>query len=208
MNALTRLAAMPRQKRLAGALAAVAVAMAISACGSSSSDQTIDPGDSTKLISELNAVQAAIDSRKCNQAEQLASDFLAEVNNLPESVGTDNKETLRNAAENLEKLAGEPSQCKPEQTTGPSGFSGDQSTSTTEPTTTLPPTTTETTTSSTTTTTSQPEPTGGGSEGNGGAPPPSSGGGGETGGGGGGEAGGGSGGTGGTGTGGTGGGTG
>jgi hypothetical protein len=195
-SALTRLAAMPGQKRLAGALAAVAVAMAISACGSSSSNQTIGPTDANKLIAQLNAVQAAVDSRKCNQAQQLAQDFIDTVNGLPDTAGTGNKDQLRSAGQHLQDLASEPNQCKPEQTTGPSGESGAQPETTT--TSTSIPTTTSTTTTSTTSTTTQPPETGngGGNEGNGGGAPS----------GGGGAAGGGSGGSGGTGTGGTGGG--
>ena len=79
---LTRLAAMPGQKRLAGALAAVAVAVAISACGSSSSDQTIDQADANRLLSELNAVQDAVDSRDCKLAKQRADEFVNTVNEL------------------------------------------------------------------------------------------------------------------------------
>ncbi len=144
---------MPGQKRLAGALAAVAVAVAISACGSSNSDQTIDQADANRLISELNGVQDAVDSRDCKRAKQRADEFVNSVNELPETVGTDNKETLRNAGANLEKLASDPNQCNPQQTTGTTGFQGD----TTESTTTTPtvPTASETTTTSTATTTTR-----------------------------------------------------
>lgn len=207
MSAITRLAAMPGKKRLAGLLAAAAVAVAISACGSSD-PKTIPPEDAAKLTSALTAVETAVNNRDCAEAQARAQDFVQAVNELPDTVGTEDKDTLREAGENLEQLAADPSQCKQEQVnTGPSGDTGvEPTTPTTTPTTTVPETTETTTTSSTTTTTHDetppPDNSGGGDTGGGppadtGGGPPPSGGGGDTGGG--------SGGTGGTGTGGTGG---
>jgi hypothetical protein len=214
-SALNRLAAMPGQKRLAGALAAVAVVMAISACGSSSSNSTIPQGNANELMADLNGVQSAVDARQCNLATQRARDFLDAVDKLPDTVTPDDKAKLLKAGQNLESQAQDPQQCKPEAPTGTSGLTGTHPTTTNETTTSTPvvPTTTETTTTSTSTTSTPPEPSGngGGGETSGGGSS-STGGGGETGGGGGetsgggGEVGGGSGGTGGTGTGGTGGG--
>ncbi len=207
-SAVTRLAAMPGQTRLAGAVAAVAAAMAISACCSGTDNATIPPDKANELIGELNAVQDAVDSQNCKLAKRRAQDFIDTVNGLKEDVGTENKAALRGAGENLEKLASDPSQCKPAPETGASGETGVEPV---PPTTTLPTTTTPTTTTttSTSTTTTQPEPPANGG-GDGGGAPTGAGGGGETGGGnptgGGGEAGGGDGGTGGTGTGGIGGG--
>lgn len=215
LSALTRLAAMPGQKRVAGALAVAAAAVAISACGSSSSDQTIDPADATELNSALSGVELAVASGNCNKAQKEAQDFVDTVNSLPDTVGTANKEALRSAGENLEKLAQDPSQCKPT-SIGTSGTQGDQPSTTTTTPETVPTTTTPTTTSSTV-----PEPpsggNGGGNQGGGepGGGPPSTppgqgntGGGDQTGGGGSSGGGTGSGGTGGTGVGGGGGGTG
>src|SRR5215212_9795146 len=199
-STLTRLAAMRGQKRLAGALAVVAAAMAISACGSSGDDATIPQDNANQLLSALNGVQSAVDAQDCKLAEERAQAFINSVNALPDTVGADDKEMLRSAGDNLQKLAKDPTQCKPEPATGPSGDTGVEPTT---PTTTTPTTTTPATT--TTSTTTQPEPppdTGGGNEGNGGGPPTDTGGGpptdtggGQTGGGG--EVGGGSGGTGG-----------
>ena len=70
---------------------------------------------------------------------------MAVVNQLPDTVGTTNKEALRSAGENLQKLAQDPSQCKPSPT-GASGLQGDQSTSTSTTTTEAVPTTPTTTT--------------------------------------------------------------
>src|SRR3954453_10647308 len=129
-SAVTRLAAMPGQKRLAGAMAAVAAVMAISACGSSGDDSTIPSANASQLLAALNGVQAAVDAGDCTQAEQRAGDFIASVNELPDTVSTEDKEALRTAGDNLEKLAQDRSQCVPE--TGASGLSGQQTTSTTE----------------------------------------------------------------------------
>jgi hypothetical protein len=169
---------MPGRKRLAGALAVAVAAVAISACGSSD-DKTIDPADAQGLQSSLDAVQAAINNRDCKRAQAEAQNFVDAVNQLPESVGTDNKETLRSAGERLEELAGDKSQCKPVPVTGASGFSGQQSSTTSTTLAEPPPTTTEATTTSTTTAASAPEPSsnaGGGNEGQGGGPPASTGG--------------------------------
>ncbi|HYQ12687.1 MAG TPA: hypothetical protein VEP94_04490 [Solirubrobacterales bacterium] len=182
---------MPGQKRLAGALAVAATAVAISACGSSnSSDQTIDPADANELTSALSGVESAVASGNCKRAETEAVDFVAVVNQLPDTVGTTNKEALRSAGENLQKLAQDPSQCKPSPT-GASGLQGDQSTSTSTTTTEAVPTTPTTTTA---TTTSESAPGNSGNNQGGGPPtgtPPGQGntgggstGGGETGGGG------------------------
>jgi hypothetical protein len=157
---------MPGQKRVAGALAVAAAAVAISACGSSSSDKTIDPADAQLLQSRLSAVQLAVSEGRCNVAQSRAQDFVDAVNQLPETVGADDKATLRSAGEHLADLAKDPSQCKPSPT-GTSGLQGDQ-TSTTPTTTTAVPTTTATTT----TTTSTPEPAPGNSGGNQGGGPP------------------------------------
>jgi hypothetical protein len=204
VSALTRLAAMPGQKRVAGALAVAAAAVAISACGSSSGNPTIPSTNATQLTTALNAVEAAVNQGKCNRAQAEAQAFIDAVNQLPDTVGTPDKEKLRSAGENLQKLAQEPSQCKPTPI-GTSGAQGAQTTTTTSTPTVVP---TPTSTTTTTSTTSEPSGNSGGNQG--GGPPsgtlPGQTGGGDTGGGqtGGGAAGGGGGGTGTGGSGGTG----
>jgi hypothetical protein len=181
ISALTRLAAMPGQKRVAGALAVAAAAVAISACGSSSSNPTIPSTNATQLTTELNAVESAVNQGKCNRAQLEAQNFIDAVNQLPDTVGTTDKEKLRSAGENLQKLAQEPSQCKPVPI-GTSGTQGAQTTTTTSTPTVVP---TPTSTTTTTSTTSEPAGNSGGNQG-GGPPtgtPPGQTGGGETGGG-------------------------
>jgi hypothetical protein len=167
-NARTRLAAMPGQKRVAGALAVAAAAVAISACGSSSSsDQTIPSAKSQILQSRLSAVELAVSEGHCNVAETRAQSFVDAVNQLPDTVGTENKDALRTAGENLQTLAQQPSQCKPTPI-GTSGTQGDQATSTSSTTEIVPTTPTTTATTTSTTSTSPP-----GNSGNsqGGGPP-------------------------------------
>jgi hypothetical protein len=181
VSALTRLAAMPGQKRVAGALAVAAAAVAISACGSSSGNPTIPSTNATQLTTALNAVEAAVNQGKCNRAQAEAQNFIDAVNQLPDTVGTTDKEKLRSAGENLQKLAQEPSQCKPTPI-GTSGAQGAQTTTTTSTPTVVP---TPTSTTTTTSTTSEPPGNSGGNQG-GGPPngtPPGQTGGGDTGGG-------------------------
>ncbi len=150
LGALTRLAAMPGKKRLAGALAVAATAVAVSACGSSSSNPTIPSTNATELTTALNGVESAVNQGKCKHAQTEAQNFIDAVNRLPDTVGTTDKEALRSAGENLQKLAKDRSQCKPAVPTGTTDLGGAQSTSTT---TTTPTTTTPTTTPTTTDTT-------------------------------------------------------
>jgi hypothetical protein len=188
-NARTRLAAMPGQKRVAGALAVAAAAVAISACGSSSSsDQTIPSAKSQILQSRLSAVELAVSEGHCNVAETRAQSFVDAVNQLPDTVGIENKDALRTAGENLQTLAQQPSQCKPTPI-GTSGTQGDQTTSTTSSAEVVPTTPTTTATTTSTTSASPPGNSGnsqGGGESSGGPPstPPGQTGGGDTGGGG------------------------
>jgi hypothetical protein len=196
---------MPGHKRLAAALAVVAAAVAISACGSSDADRTISPTDADRLQTALAQVEGAVNQGNCPRAEREAEDFLAIVNGLPETVGTENKEALRAAGENLQKLAADPGKCVQTGTTDLTDETTTEEPTTTTPTTTPTTTATTTTEDTTTTTTAPPSDTGGGDTGGppgtppggSGGPPPDTGGGGDTGGGTGG-------GTGGTGTGGTG----
>jgi hypothetical protein len=182
---------MPGQKRVAGALAVAAAAVVISACGSSSGNPTIPSTNATQLTTALNAVESAVNQGNCNRAQVEAQSFIDAVNQLPDTVGTTDKEALRSAGENLQELAQQPSQCKPTPV-GTSGPQGTQTTSTTSSTAVVP--TTPTSTTSTTSTSSAPPPGNGGGNQGGGPPtgtPPGQGnteggnaGGGQTGGGG------------------------
>jgi hypothetical protein len=160
-------------RRRFGALAAapLAVAIALSACGSSGSDDvTIPKANSEQLLADLTQVQDASAAQDCQAAKAAAKSFVADVNALPIEVGTDAKAAMRDAGERLTTLTQD---CTP-----PAGTS-DQLSSTTPvaPTTstaTTATTTTSTSTSTSTSTESQPPPDQNPGEGNG---PPGGGGG-------------------------------
>jgi hypothetical protein len=169
---ITRLAAMPGTKPLAGVLAAAAVVAVLGACGSSA-EKTLDPADAQSLNAKVAAVDNAVASGNCENAQVAAQDFIDTVNQLPQSATTDTKDALRSAGDSLKSLAANPSQC---QQAGATGVAGAQpttsSTPTVTPTTTTPTTTTTTATTSTTTTKAAPPPAqngnGNGNEGSGG----------------------------------------
>jgi hypothetical protein len=185
LNAITRLAAMLGKKRLAAMLVIGAAATAMSACGSSDTSKTLSQEEANILRVKLAAVQTAEDTGKCAAIKATANDFVQAVNDLPETAGADVKTQLREAGENIETLATDPSNCQ--QPSGASGFTGTETTSSsttsTIPTTTAPTTTATTTSSTTTSSTSEPPPSGG--DGGAGTPPGQTGGGppGQTGGG-------------------------
>ncbi len=178
---------MPGAARIS--LLALVTVATFGGCGSSG--DSIPSGDADQLLKRLDEVEGAIESGKCEGAQASAQLFVTQVDQLPASVDSDVKKALDAGSERLSQLAADPEQCTQ---TGPSGFSGQQTTET--PTT--QPATTETTTTSTSTQEEEPKEPGGGGEQGGG----NEGGGGNQGGGG--EGGGGDGGDGGTGSGGTG----
>jgi hypothetical protein len=128
-------------------LAPLAMLMLIATgCGSDSSDEiTIPKENSDQLLAALNQVQADCDSQMRSAAVNAAQNFVEGVNQLPKEVGTEAKDALRDAGENLKTLA---AKCESGSTgaTGPVGVVPSTSTSTSTSTTT-------TTTSSTTTST-------------------------------------------------------
>src|SRR5262245_40177244 len=135
-------------RRVAALAIALAIGVAVSACGSTDqADVTIPSDNAQAMIAELDQVQQALDS-DCRAAKQAAGQFVDQVNLLPSQVGTDAKNRLRDAGENLEKLIG--SQCQPSGATGEAGVVPE--------TTTPPEPTTEETTTNTTTETETEEP--------------------------------------------------
>jgi hypothetical protein len=164
----SRLAAMPAatarvfaSRRRRTAVLAALCAVALAGCGSDSSDVTIPQSNAKALIAQLDEVQSACESDDPKAAVKSAGDFVEGVNGLPETVGTDAKDALRDAGENLERLA---AKCGTERrrqgttsepaTTSSSSTSSAPTTSTstsTETDTTSTGTTTSSTTTSTTT---------------------------------------------------------
>jgi hypothetical protein len=152
---------MPGLGKIGAACALLACATALSACGSGD-DGTIPADDAQGLLAQLGDVRTAIESGQCASATANAREFVNLVDQLPATTGTDAKNALRTAGQNLETLAQD--QCS----TGPTGPTGPKTTSTTSTTTPTSTTTTTTTTSSTTTTQKPPPENGGGNEGTGG----------------------------------------
>jgi len=152
---------MPWGKRTA--LAALAAAL-LAGCGSSD-DKSIPPDASGQLIAQLHSVQDQVSSGNCELAQGGATQFKANVDDLPSSVDSQTKDDLTKLADNLVELTN--SQCN----TGASGLSGATETTSTESsssteTSTEEPTTTTSTTTTSTTEQEQPTPSGGGPQGN------------------------------------------
>jgi hypothetical protein len=168
-RSITRLAAMPGTSKLVCLIALPAALVALAGCGSSNDiGGKIPASDAAGLTAALNAVDNAVLPEQCGTATAATRSFIDQVNQLPDTAGTDLKTALRDAGGNLEQIVGQ--QCA-SGATGPSGAQTDTSSSTSTP----PPTTASTTTTSTTSTTSQPsegDGTGTGKPGEG--PPPTS----------------------------------
>jgi hypothetical protein len=150
--------------RRAAAVAVMTLALAAGAagCGSDSSDDvTIPQQNADDMLAALDAVQTACQAEDTTGARTAANDFVQQVNALPEEVGSEAKNALRDAGKNLETLATSSSDCTggvPEITTD---SSTDETTTTSSSTTTEETTTTSTETSTeedTDTTTTEPPP--------------------------------------------------
>jgi hypothetical protein len=124
-KALTTLAAMPANKRLAVLIAIAAIAAAGAGCGSDEIKGTIPQPNAEQLTRELDAVEVASGRGHCAAATAGAQQFLQDVNELPATSGTALKEALRGSAESLERLVQE--QCA----AGATGAGGQQPTGST-----------------------------------------------------------------------------
>jgi hypothetical protein len=169
VGALIRLAAMPGTNRLCAPLGLVAAVVALSGCGSSDVGGEIPQADAAQLNASLDAVNSAIASNDCATASAQADAFVQMVNDLPASAGTELKDALRNAGENLEGLVAD--QCSTTGSTSTkttSSSSSEPTTSSTSSSTTSSSTTstsTDTTTTTSTTSTTETKPPGGGNQG-------------------------------------------
>jgi hypothetical protein len=181
---------MPGKKPLTVLLASAATIAALAGCGSSGIKGTLTPDEANQLLADLTAVQDAAARGDCSAAASKAREFKSAVDGLPATAGTELKDALRGAGDQLVTLASDPSKCNPSGATGASGSQPASSSST--PTTTPPPDTNSTTSSTSTTSTKEPPPPpggggnpdggGNGSGGGGGGGPPTGGTGGGTGG--------------------------
>ena len=110
--------------RLIAAIALAAAAFGASGCGSDGPTVHIPPASLEELRAQVDEMLADLDSRECTALAAKADEFVATVDDLPESVGVEVKTKLREAGQNVADLAGEESQCsepRSDTTTGGSG---------------------------------------------------------------------------------------
>ena len=159
MWAASRLASMPGIRASSSALAVVACASALAACGGDDEGGPIPQEAGDQLIGQLDQIETLVSDGDCDEAQQTAaSASRRRVNELPEEVGGELRDRLVEASGNLESLTTD--QCTP--ATGATGETGEVQPETTEE-----PTTPEETTEPTTTEEDEPPP----EEDDGGGPP-------------------------------------
>jgi len=149
-------------------LALLFVLAALSGCGSDEIGGEIPPSNAVELNDSLEGVRTAVESSppQCATANSNADQFVAAVNELPATAGADLKEALREAGVNLQQLVSD--QCASTGATGPSGPQPTSSSTTSSHTTTTSSTTDTTATTTSSTQETQPQNNG---NGNGGGPP-------------------------------------
>ena len=130
---------MPGIRATSGALAVVACATVLAACGGEEESGPIPQESGTQLIDQLSQIEDQIGGGDCEAAQQTALAFANSVDQLPQEVDGELRERLVEASANLEALTQDPEQCMP---TGPSGETGALPPESEE--TTLPEETTET----------------------------------------------------------------
>ena len=122
------------RRALAVALMTLALAAGASGCGSDSSDDvTIPQQNADDMLAALDAVQTACQADDTAGARSAANEFVREVNALPETVGEEAKNALRDAGKNLETLTTSSSECTVPEITTDTSTEEDTDTTTTEP---------------------------------------------------------------------------
>ena len=148
---MTRLGSMPGIRATLGALAVVACAAGLAACGGDEEGGPIPQDAGETLIAQLDQIESAVQEGECDAAQTTALDFAQGVNDLPAEVSGELRTRLVEASANLEELS--QTQCAAP-ATGATGETGAVPTTTDTSTT----STTETTTTDTTTEEPPPEP--------------------------------------------------
>lgn len=118
-EAPTRVLAVLRTGRIALALALAAGALALSACGDDE-DGTIPQSDADTLLGLVDQLEQNVADGNCSLAPGTVDQMMRAVNGLPEEVGFETKQDLRDLITNTENLVGE--QCEEE--SGPDGGPG------------------------------------------------------------------------------------
>jgi hypothetical protein len=136
---------MPGIRATSCALAVVACALGLAACGGDEEGGPIPQGEGETLIAQLDEIESAVQEGECDTAQDTAIAFANGVSELPAEVSGELRARLVEASANLEELS--QTQCETP-ATGATGETGtvppETTTSTTE--TTEPTTTTDTTT--------------------------------------------------------------
>ena len=139
---VTRLGSMPGIRALTSAMAAVACATALAACGGEDENGPIPPEQGNQLLERLSEIEAAVDQGDCDRARQLAVGLAEDVGRLPLVEDPELRDALVEASGNLVSLTEDPQECQPDTgATGPAETV--PTTETTTPTTTEPTTTEE-----------------------------------------------------------------
>jgi len=107
MTEPSRLAAMSGPARKP--LLACVLALALAGCGGDGGggEGTLDPEQARLLEDNLTRVENNLSARRCEEAGTDADELIESVNALPEDVGSEVKEALREMAHNLEALTTE-----------------------------------------------------------------------------------------------------
>ena len=119
---------------------ACALAATIAGCGGGD-DGTIPSDKSDELLTQLDAIQNDVEAGNCEVAQEHATAFANSVSQLPEDVDPKVRQGLIEASSQVLDLTSEPGQC--EQTTGATGPSGVEESTTSDETTTEEPSTTD-----------------------------------------------------------------
>jgi len=118
MRAASRLASMPGIRARSSALAVVACAAALAACGGDDEGGPIPQEAGDQLIDQLDDIETLVQQGDCETAQQVAASFADGVDQLPEEVGGELRNRLVDASTNLESLT-------TDQCTGATGASGE-----------------------------------------------------------------------------------
>jgi len=92
------------------ALALALAALGLAACGSGD-EGTIPRSDAEALLATLGEIEQKVQTGECSSAQTDATQFVAQVDQLPKDVGMETKEMLRRAGRNLIELTQDPEQC-------------------------------------------------------------------------------------------------
>jgi hypothetical protein len=165
MRGPSRLASMPGIRAISSALAVVACAGTLAACGGDDEGGPIPQDAGDQMIGQLDQIEELVDQGNCSEARAVAASFAESVDQLPAEVDGELREGLVRASGNLVDLTENTEQCTP-----PTGTTGE--TDVVPPETPEETTTTEETTETTTTDEDEEPPPTDEDEGDGGGGPP------------------------------------